>query len=107
MVVWLNLLERVAKDRRLVFTSACSGAREDLPELGRLIAARRCLDPALLSLVPGSTRLEDHTRWTGPRQNLDFSSPFPSELEASIKTTLGPFLLGVCACVCLWRQSSK
>ena len=54
-------------------------------ELRRLIAARRCLDSARLSLVPGSNQLEDHTRWTGPRQALVFSSPFPSEQEASIK----------------------
>ena len=99
VVVWLSLLGRVAKDRRLVFTSACSGAREDPPELGRLIAARRCLDSAHLSLVPGANQLEDHTRWTGPRQVLVFSSSSPSELEALIKTTVGPILLGVCVCV--------
>ena len=62
VVVWLNLLERLVKDRRLVFTSTCSGAREDPPELGRLIPARRCLDSARLSLVSGLTQREDHTK---------------------------------------------
>jgi len=98
--------QRIVKDRHLVFTSACSGARKDPPKLRRLIVPRRWLDSARLSLVPGSTRCEDHTRWTGPRQVLVFSSSFPSELEALIKTTLGPFLW-VCACVCLWCQSAK
>ena len=75
-------------------------------ELRRLIVARRCLCSARLSLGPGSTQREDHTRWTGPSQNLVFSSSFPFELEASIKTILVRFFW-VCAYVCLWCQSAK
>ena len=39
-----------------------------------LTSSRRCLDLARPSLVPGLNQLKDRTRWTGPRQNLVFSS---------------------------------
>ena len=66
-----------AEASKTVRARETGGAREDPLELGRPLAARWCLDSARLSLVPGSNQLEDHTRWTGPRQALVFSSPFP------------------------------
>jgi len=56
----------------------------------------------LLLLLRGSSQLEDHTRWKGPRQTLFFS---PTVLQAG-----GPIKdhwsdsLGVCACVCPWAR---
>ena len=98
VVLRLNRLRRVVKDRRLVFTSACSGAREDPPELGRLIAARRCLDSARPRWCPVRTARRPHeVDRSEAGSGLQFASP--SELEALIKTTVGPILLGVCVCV--------
>ena len=52
--------QRIVKDRCLVFTSAYSGAREDPPELGKLIAARRCLDSARPHWCPVQTMRRAH-----------------------------------------------
>ena len=77
-------------------TKACSGARGDPPELGKLIAARGGWIQLALAGAR-SEQLEDHTRWAGPRQNLVFS---PTVLRAG-----GPNKdhwsdsLGVCVCV--------
>ena len=98
VVGWLSLLGRVWKDRRLVFTSACSGAREDPPELGRVIVARRCLDSARPRWCTVRTARRPHeVDRSEAGSGLQFASPF--ELEALIKTIVGPILLGVCVCV--------
>ena len=95
MVVWLNLFERVATDRRLVFTGACSGAREDPPELGRLIAARRCsgFGSPLAGAQFESARRPHEVDRSEAGSGLQLTSS--SELEASIKTAFGPIILGV------------
>ena len=90
--------QRIVKDRRLVFTSAYSGAREDPLELGTLIAARRCLDSARPRWCPVRTTRRPH--------EVDrFEAESGLQLVLSIragdlnKDHFGPIILGVCVCV--------
>ena len=76
-------------------TSACSGAQGDPPELGKLIAARGGWIQLALAGAR-SEQLEDHTRWTGPRQTLVFS---PTVLRAGGPNKDHFWSLGVCVCV--------